>query len=156
MYDAGRKRCLELLEGGFVNAFEETLRLVDWNQEISRRAELGQDRERPKDLSKDLEVTKTVMEMLKKSEKSDRKGNIEATYAARIELANKFIEVDGFRWLAEHLYKSCYRILEKDGRLKIKTLQLLGRLEERRNNPEAALRYKQKAILMADKASFTP
>ncbi|GFW77474.1 hypothetical protein TNCV_2498671 [Trichonephila clavipes] len=63
-------------------------------------------------------------------------GGFEENYNVRLELANHFLDVKGYHWLAEYLYKSCYRILETEGdencSMKLKALQLLGLLEERR------------------------
>ncbi|KAF8767077.1 hypothetical protein HNY73_020077 [Argiope bruennichi] len=160
MYDAGRKGCLELLENGFVHAFEETLELIETNEKIKTHAELGLDKEKPQDLSKDSEVMKTIMEMLKKSEEADRTGAIEDEYSARLEIANNLRQQSGYYWLAEYLYKTCFRVLDtedkKHEKSKIKALQLLALLEERRDNHDVALRYMEKAIKLVKETPLEP
>ncbi|GFS77761.1 hypothetical protein NPIL_425001 [Nephila pilipes] len=160
MYDVGRTGCLELLENGFVNAFEETLELMQMNEEMKTKAEHGYDKEMPGDFRKDFDAMHTIMEMLRKSEEAERTGGLQDNYSSRLELANHFLNLKGYHWLAEYLYKSCCKILEtegaQDGHLKIKALQLLGLLEERRDNPDMSLRYMEKAIEMANKVSLRP
>ncbi|GFQ96043.1 hypothetical protein TNCT_637111 [Trichonephila clavata] len=158
MYDIGRIGCLELLENGLVSAFEEALQLMEMNDEMKKKAEHGHDKEMPHDFRKDKDAMHVIIEMLKKAEAADRTGGFEENYNARLVLANHFLDVKGYHWLAEYLYKSCYRILENedDESRRLKALQLLGLLEERRDNPDVALRYMEKAIVMANKASLSP
>ncbi|GFW77476.1 hypothetical protein TNCV_2498691 [Trichonephila clavipes] len=74
MYDIGRIGCLELLENGLVNAFEETLQLMEMNDEMKKKAEHGHDKEMPQDFRKDKDAMHVIIEMLKKAEAADRAG----------------------------------------------------------------------------------
>ncbi|KAG8199802.1 hypothetical protein JTE90_000894 [Oedothorax gibbosus] len=150
MYDPCREFSIELLEDGFVKAFEETLHVVNHHPE-----ELG---ERQQNLQDDLVRMQAFVDKLKNLEDLERTGSVKDSFRARIELADQFREEKDYHWLAEYIYKSCCQILEKgkvcEAALEIDVLERLALLEERRNNIDSALTYMEKAFKESQNSSL--
>lgn len=149
LYGIGQKKCNELAEKGYGDAFEEIRNLMRLNVILREQAEENQESQMPNEFQKDEPNLDRIANTLVEAEEATRKGLMDDNYSLRLNIGKYFHHIAGYEWLAYYFYDSCYNnakaVCPQDTKGMINALEFLILLEEQRGNLPKAMKLIEQA-----------